>query len=409
MLNSQTIKKDFPIFSARPDLVYLDTTATALKPQTVIDAVTDYYSRYSANVHRGIYTIAEEATAAYEAARKTVMDFIGAKDVREIIFTRGTTEGLNLVAYTLGKELIDEKSEVVVSIAEHHSNFVPWQTLAFENGAAFKVVELNKDGVVSLTTEEEVNAVITERTKIVALTYVSNVVGVINPLKKIISLIKKKNPQTIVVVDGAQAAPSVEINVTDLGADFFTFSGHKLMGPTGIGVLWGRYDLLSTMYPFQYGGEMIDDVSVTASTFAAPPQRFEAGTPPIAEAIGLAAAISYVQKIGKKEILAHERLLWDRLFNELKENKRIRLIGPASSVERVGIFSFSHERVHPHDLSDICSKDNVCVRAGHHCAMPLHKSMSLPASTRVSIYAYTTEKDIEKFLASLSKAEKLLG
>ncbi|OGK64770.1 hypothetical protein A2313_02130 [Candidatus Roizmanbacteria bacterium RIFOXYB2_FULL_41_10] len=392
------LKHDFPIFQNQPDLVYLDSTATALKPQIVIDSLTEYYQEYSANVFRGLYPISELATNKYEQARQTVADFIKAKDVAEVIFVRGTTEALNLIAYSLPRAVFKPGDEIVTSVVEHHANFVPWQRLALVVGGRFKVVNLDQD----------LDQVVTKKTKILALNYVSNVLGTINPLKQMIKRARQINPKIMIVVDAAQAAPSLSIDVNDLDCDFLCFSGHKLMGPTGIGVLWGKRQYLEMMNPFQYGGDMIDQVSIERTTFAPLPHKFEAGTPHIAGAIGLAAAINYLSGFDFSAILKHERHLWQASYEILKENPNIKILGSANWQNRTGILAFYHTKIHAHDLAQILANDQICVRAGHHCAMPLHTAFKIGASVRLSFYLYNTIEDVKRFGKSLKKAEKLL-
>ena len=407
-MDSKKIRKDFPIYTNRPNMVYLDSTATTLKPQAVIDAVTRYYSTYSANVFRGIYDISEEATAAYESARAVAASFIGASDASEVIFTRNTTESLNLIAYGLGRQLCNAESEIVVSMAEHHSNFVPWQQLIGESGGTFKVVEVNNMGIVPLDDKKIAEKIISKKTVFVALFYASNVLGSINPIKNIIKTIKSINPNTIVVVDAAQAVSSIPIRVNDLGCDFLAFSGHKVLGPTGIGVLWGKKALLEQMFPLQYGGEMISEVTVKDTKFAPLPHKFEAGTPHIAGAIGLSAALQYIQKLGLPTIKKHVQEITTYALKRLRQNPHITILGPNNPAKRIGIVSFVHKKIHPHDLSQILAKHQVCIRAGHHCAMPLHTSMGVIASARASFYIYTTKKDIDTFIDAIANAEKIL-
>ncbi|MFA6005491.1 MAG: SufS family cysteine desulfurase [Patescibacteria group bacterium] len=407
MLNTTNIRKDFPIFTSSKNLVYLDSAATALKPRAVIDAMHDYYEMYSANIHRGIYGISEKATQNYEAARDTAARFIHAASRDEIVFTHGTTEGLNLLAYTLGRLTVDKNSEIVVSMAEHHSNFVPWQQLVAENGAQLKVIDTDEEGIVPLDTVEKAERIITEKTKLVCLYFVSNVLGTMNPIRNICAAVKKVNPKTIVIIDAAQAAPSQPIDVQELGCDFMVFSSHKMCGPTGFGVLWGRKALLEELPPFQFGGDMIERVTLSETAFKTAPGKFEAGTPHIAGAIGLDAALKYLETVSLAEVFQHELRLGDVLRNELKKNKYIELISPAESKYRTGIVTFNHKKVHPHDLASVLAKNNVCIRAGHHCAMPLHEKLGLAASARVSLYLYNNEFDIEMLLSGISRAEKI--
>jgi cysteine desulfurase / selenocysteine lyase len=407
MLTLNEIKKQFPIFKSQPGLVYLDSTATALKPQSVIDKLKEYYEQYSANVFRGVYRISEKATAEYEDSRKIVADFINAKDSRELIFTRGSTEGLNLIAYSLGREIVEEGDEMVTTIMEHHSNFVPWQQLAMENGASLKVIDINESGKL-LIDNKELNEIITEKTKILALTYVSNVLGTINPVKEIIAEVKRINPKVIVVVDAAQAVPHQVIDVQDLGCDFLVFSGHKMLGPTGVGGLWGRYEILDKMFPFQFGGDMIEEVLLEKTTFKKPPQKFEAGTPAIAEVIALKEAVKFLQSCGLAEIQKHEESLVRYTIDKLNESfgSDIKITGPRD--ERTGIVAFTFKKYHPHDIAQILDEDNVAVRAGHHCAMPLHRRLKLAATVRASFYLYNNEEDTEKLIKGLKKVNKIL-
>lgn len=406
-MDVKAIRNDFPIYKENPSLVYLDSTATTLKPQAMIDAVDRYYSEYSANVFRGIYELSEKATKEYEDARKTVAQFIGGRE-DEVIFTRNTTESLNLIAYGLGRKVCTAGSEIVVSMAEHHSNFVPWQQLAAESGGTFKVLEVDENGVVPLFDPKIAKKIITKKTVLLALFHASNVLGSVNPIKEIIQTVKSINPHVIVVVDSAQAISSIPMRVTELGCDFMAFSGHKVLGPTGIGVLWGKRELLDSMFPFQYGGEMIREVTIQNTVFALPPHKFEAGTPHIAGAIGLAYALKYIQNIGVLNIKKHIQSCTKYALKCLQENPNIEIIGPKDPKLRIGIISFTHKRIHPHDLSQILADNNVCIRAGHHCAMPLHKALGVSASARASFHLYTTKKDIDMLIDGIAKAEKLL-
>lgn len=404
MFDPKTIKKDFPIFQNDPTLVYLDSGATSLKPKQVIDKITEYYNQYSANVFRGIYKISERATEEYEKTREVTAKFINAQNPEEIIFTRNATESLNLIAYSLGRGIIDANSEIVTTIMEHHSNFVPWQMLATENGATFKIIDVDEKGY--LANLDKLNQIITGRTKILALTYVSNVLGTINPVKEIIQKAKKINPNIIVVVDAAQAVPHMKIDVKDLGCDFLVFSSHKMFGPTGVGVLWGKYNLLDAMYPFLYGGEMIEEVSVEKTVFKKPPLKFEAGTPNIADVIAFKEAISYMENIGMENIRAHEKEITEYGINRLNEEfeKKIKILGPDKIQDRGGIIAFTFEKIHPHDIAQILDEDNVAIRAGYHCAMPLHAYFGISASARISLHIYNDRDDIDKLVESLKKA-----
>lgn len=405
MIDPVRIKKDFPIFKTKPDLVYLDSTATSFKPASVVESLNRYYKEYSANVYRGVYEISEQATQEYEATRSIVAEFIHAKP-NEIIFTRNTTESINLVAYALGRTIINEGDEIVTTVAEHHSNFVPWQQLAFENGANFKVIDIDEDGNLLL---EPMEKIITKKTKIFALAHVSNVLGLVNPLKKIISRAKKINPNIIVVVDGAQGVPHLPINVSDLGCDFYAFSSHKMLGPTGVGVLWGRYGLLKQMPAFNFGGEMIREVYIEKTVFKDPPQKFEAGTPHIAGVIALKEAVRYLKKIGLEVIHAYEQVLVRYAVKRLQaEFKRdIRLVVP-DHPDKSGILAFVFHNYHPHDVAQILDEEKICVRAGHHCTMPLHKRLGFQATTRASFYLYNTTNDIDNLVKGLYRVHKTL-
>lgn len=408
MLNVHKIKSDFPIFKKNPDLTYLDSAATSLKPKVMINKLIEYYESYSANIKRGIYKISEKATEEYEKTRDIVANFIGAKNHSEIIFTRSTTESINLVVYGLGRKIINRGDEIAVSIMDHHSNFVPWQQLAFEIGADFKVIEIDKEGRLLATKDFE--KIITKKTKILALPYVSNVLGTINPIKEIAKRAKRVNPSIITVIDAAQAVGHMNVDVSDLGCDFLAFSGHKILGPTGVGVLWGKREILYDMFPFQYGGEMIKEVSLNETVFADTPEKFEAGTPAIADVIALKEGILYLQNLGLNTILNHEAQLISYASGRLKEEfgKRITIFGPSEKESRTGVVSFAIGGLHPHDVATILDEKNICIRAGHHCAMPLHKKLGIPASLRASFYIYNDEPDVERLITNLRKAEKIL-
>lgn len=393
MLDSKEIKKDFPIFQNQPDFVYLDSTATALKPQSVINALTEYYSHYSANIFRGVYDISEKATTAYEETREVVKDFIDAETAKEIVFTRNATESINLFVNGV-KDTLQKGDEIVTTIAEHHSNFVPWQQLAKQRGLTFTVATSN-------------TFTISKKTKILAITYVSNVLGTSNPIKEIVQRARKINPHIIILVDGAQAVPHMKISVKNLDCDAFVFSSHKMLGPTGVGVLWVRKELLETLNPYQYGGEMIRSVSISETQFADLPHRFEAGTPHIAGVIALKEAVSYLQKIGLDTIHRHEielaQYCYDTLAKEFKT--AITIIGPKK--RQSGIVAFMLKGAHAHDVAQLLNEDNIAVRAGHHCAMPLHNHLGIEASVRASFYLYNTKEDVERLGKSLKKVMKV--
>lgn len=407
-MDIKSIKKDFPIFSHHPNLIYLDSTATSLKPQVVIDKEIEYYEKYSANVFRGVYKISEKATEEYEETRVVVSQFIHANKPEEIIFTRSTTESLNLVAYSLGRKIIGEGDEIVTTIMEHHSNFVSWQQLALENGAIFKVIDLDEEGYLELRNLEKI---ILKKTKIFALTYVSNVLGTINPIKEIVKAVKSINPKVIVVVDAAQAVPHMKVDVQDLGCDFLAFSSHKMLGPTGVGVLWGRYELLDEMFPFNFGGEMIQEVYIDKTIFKRPPHKFEAGTPHIAGVIALKEAIKYLNVVGLELIQKHEKALMSYCINTMIHSfgNRIKILGPKDVEDRGGIIAFTFANFHPHDIAQILDENEICIRAGHHCAMPLHNRLGINASARVSFYIYSTKDDIDKLVEGFKKVARVLG
>lgn len=406
MIDIKAVKKQFPILIDQPDLIYLDSTATSLKPKIVVDKIKEYYEKYSANIFRGIYPMSEKATTEFEETRQIVSEFINANKPEEIIFTRNTTESLNLLAYSLGRKIIEPGDEIATTIMEHHSNFVPWQVLASEVGATFKIVDINDEGYLKINWNE----VITKKTKILTLTHVSNVLGTINPVKKIITDVKKINPKIIVIVDAAQAVPHLKIDVKDLGADFIVFSSHKMLGPTGVGVLWGKEQLLKEMYPFMYGGDMISEVYIDRTTFKEPPHKFEAGTPAIGEVIGFKEAINFLNKIGMDKVREHEKQLTAYCFKTLKKEfgEKIRFYGPADIEDRSGVITFSFDKFHPHDIAQILADQGICVRAGHHCAMPLHTRLGVPATVRASFYLYNDKNDIERLINGLNKVRKIL-
>lgn len=388
------VKNDFPIFHKHPDLVYLDSAATALKPQRVLDKVKEYHTDYTANVHRGLYPIAQKATDEYEKARQTVADFLNA-DIAEVVFTRGTTEAINLVAYSFGRKVLKKGDAVVVSEIEHHSNIVPWHIIAQEKQAKLLWWEMEEGG--TLDTEKLKKLLERHSVKIVAITGASNVVGTMPPIAQIIKLAHDSG--AVVVVDAAQWAVHDEIDVKKLDIDFLALSGHKLYGPTGIGVLYGKSALLDGMPPFMGGGEMIREVTKEKITYNGLPYKFEAGTMPIAQAIGLGAAIEYLQEIGFAKVKQHEHELIRYGLEQLKELPGLTILGPGR--DRGPLFSFTIESIHPHDLGTLLGDKNICVRAGHHCAMPVHKAYGIPASTRASFGVYTTKEDIDRLVNAL--------
>lgn len=406
------IRSLFPIYQNQPNLVYLDSTATSLKPKSVVDKIREYYEEYSANVFRGIYPMSEKATVEFEETRTIVSGFINANNSNEIVFTRNATESLNLLAYSLGRKILESGDEIVTTIMEHHSNFVPWQVLTSEVGATFKIIDINEEGYLDLENNKSntLKQIITKRTKILALTYVSNVLGTINPIKEIVSIAKSINPNIIIILDAAQAAPHLKMDVQDLGADFIVFSSHKMLGPTGVGVLWGKEKLLKEMYPFMYGGDMISEVYIDKTIYKDPPHKFEAGTPAIGEIIAFKEAIKFLKEVGMEKISEHEKKLTKIAIDRLTSTfgGEIKILGPRNVKDHNGIISFSFGKYHPHDISQILADNGICVRAGHHCAMPLHTRLKLPATVRASFYIYNDEKDVERLVGGLKEVKKIL-
>lgn len=406
-LNIDAIRADFPILhqehSAGVPLIYLDSTATSQKPRQVIDAITDYYVRSNANVHRGIYALSEAATAAYEEARKKVRRFINAGSKREVIFTRGTTESINLVAQTWGRANLNPGDTVLSTVMEHHSNIVPWQILSAEKGFDLRFITLTPDGQLDLDSFERLLK--ENNVKLVAVTHVSNVVGTINPVKHIIQ--RTHEHGAVVMIDAAQSAPHLKLDVQDLDADFVAFSGHKMLGPTGSGVLYGKRALLEAMPPWQGGGDMIATVTLEGSTWNELPYKFEAGTPSIAEAIGLGVAIDYLESVGMDAIHAHEQALTAHALNQLTEIEGLTIYGPRDAEKRGGLVAFSLAGVHAHDLAQMLDAEGIAVRAGHHCAQPLHDWFKVSATARASFYLYNTFDEIDRLAAALDKARTL--
>ncbi len=398
-------KNDFPIFSqlinGKP-LIYLDSAATAQKPLTVIDALTEYYQCYNANVHRGVYALSSRATEAYEKTREMIKNFIHAEDAKQIIFTKGATESINLVAESFGQLMIKEGDEIIVSEMEHHANIIPWQMLCKKSGAKLKIIPVQDDGTLNI---ESFVQLLNSKTKLVALTHVSHVLGTINPIKEMIQIAHTK--EIAVLIDGAQAIAHLPVNVQDLDCDFYIFSGHKLYGPTGVGILYGKAKWLEKMPPYQTGGQMIKHVSFNYTEFADSPHKFEAGTPPIAQAIGLGKAIEYINHIGFAAIRAHENQLTGYLYERLQSLPNIRVLGSAKS--RIGLFSFVMNNIHAHDIATILDTEGIAVRAGHHCAMPLMERFNVPASVRISLGLYNDNADIDHLIEALKKSILLLG
>ncbi|WP_308206980.1 cysteine desulfurase [Actinoallomurus rhizosphaericola] len=422
-IDVERIRADFPILTRTvrdgKALVYLDSANTSQKPRQVIDAIEDYYARHNANIHRATHQLGEEATEAYEGARIKVANFIGAGSETEVVFTKNISEGINLVAYAMGNAAtagpeaerfrIGPGDEIVITEMEHHSNIVPWQLLAQRTGATLRWFRVTDDGRLDLS---DIDELINERTKIVAVAHQSNVLGTINPVRLIAD--KAHAVGALVLADGAQAVPHMRVNVQELGVDFYGFTAHKLCGPTGIGVLWGRAELLETLPPFLGGGEMIETVAMEGSTFAPPPHKFEAGTMPIAEAAGLGAAIDYLNAVGIDDIAAQQNELLAYALKSLTAVEGVRILGPAEAEDRGTAISFTLEgpdgrEIHPHDVSQVLDAHGIAVRAGHHCARPLHRRFGVTASTRASLYFYNTTADVDALVEGLRETQKFFG
>lgn len=401
MMNVKELRQLFPILDQQVNgkpLVYLDSAATSQKPLSVIEAIDNYYRQYNSNVHRGVHTLGTKATDAYEGAREKVRRFIGAASIEEIIFTRGTTTAINLVAASYGRANVREGDEIVITYMEHHSNIIPWQQVARQTGATLKYIPLQPDGTIRLA---DVEQTVTSNTKIVAVMHVSNVLGTINPVKEIAQIAHKNG--AVVVVDGAQSTPHMKVNVQDIDCDFYAFSGHKMCGPTGIGVLYGKKRLLEQMEPVEFGGEMIDFVGLYESTWKELPWKFEGGTPIIAGAIGLGAAIDFLEQIGLDYIAEHEHRLAQYALEQLSTIDGLTIYGPK---ERAGLVTFNIDGVHPHDVATVLDAEGIAVRAGHHCAQPLMKWLNVTATARASFYLYNTEEEIDALVSALKKTKE---
>jgi cysteine desulfurase / selenocysteine lyase len=405
MFDAKAVRADFPILAveAHPGvpLVYLDSAATSQKPLAVIEAMDRYYRHYNANVHRGIHQLSELATAAYEGARERVARFINAPDPAQVIFTRNTTEAINVVALSWGRANLAPGDEILLTEMEHHSNIVPWQMLAQEKDAVVRYIPFTPEGVLDLA---ELDTLLTEKTRILAFTAMSNVFGTINPVKQLVTAAQAVG--AITVVDAAQSVPHTPVDVQELGCDFLAFSAHKMCGPTGIGVLYGKRDLLEAMPPVMGGGDMIRRVRLEGSVWNELPWKFEAGTPSIAEAIGLGAAVDYLSAVGMEAIHAHEQYVTGYALEALSEVDGLTLYGPPVS-QKGGVATFSLKGVHPHDVAQILDQDGVAVRAGHHCAMPIHHKLNLPATARASFYLYTLPEEVDKLVAGLGRVKKV--
>ncbi|WP_277674179.1 cysteine desulfurase [Piscibacillus halophilus] len=403
MLN-ETVRKQFPILDQEVNehsLVYLDSAATSQKPQSVIDALNEYYQRYNSNVHRGVHTLGTRATEGYEGAREKVKSFINANSIKEVIFMRGTTTAINTVAHSYGKEKLSEGDEIVLTKMEHHSNIIPWQQVAKVTGATLKYLPLQEDGTISL---DDVRELVTSKTKIVAMGHVSNVLGTINPIKEVAKIAHENG--AVIVVDGAQSVPHMSVDVQELDVDFYAFSAHKMCGPTGIGVLYGKQHLLENMEPVEFGGEMIDFVNLYDSTWKELPWKFEGGTPIIAGAIGLGAAIDFLNDVGMEAIEEHEQELANYALEQMEQIDGITIFGPR---ERAGLVTFNLDDVHPHDTATALDSLGIAVRAGHHCAQPLMKELQVTATARASFYLYNSKKDVDQLVEGLRKTKEYFG
>jgi cysteine desulfurase / selenocysteine lyase len=407
MFDVDTVRRDFPILNREihgKKLVYLDNAATSQKPRSVIDAISSYYEEYNSNVHRGIHTLSEEATDAFEQARLKVARFIKAPSTRGIVFVRNTTEAINLVAQAWARKRLKPGDEILLSRMEHHSNLIPWQLAAKETGAKLRFIHLNIDGTMNLSNIDEL---INDRTKLVAVSHMSNVLGTINPVRQLADLAHAKG--ALMLADGAQSVPHMPVDVTELGCDFLAFSGHKMLGPTGTGVLWGRESVLEEMDPFLGGGSMIMEVSCETATWNEIPQKFEAGTPDVAGAIGLGAAIDYLQALGMENVRKHEVEVTTYALEKLAEVPDLMIFGPRDAAVRGGVISFNLLDVHPHDLGTILDQEGVAIRAGHHCCQPLMKWLDVSATARASFYIYNRPDEVDALVSALNKAREMLG
>lgn len=407
MMDARVLRKDFPIFdevvNGHP-LVYLDSAATSQKPNQVLDIVQSYYRRENSNVHRGVHTLGTRATEAYEGAREKVARFIHAPSPQQVVFTRGTTESINMIAYGYARLRLKKGDEIVLPPSEHHSNLIPWQQVAKATGASLKYLPLQDDGTIRL---EDVESTVTNATKIVAIAHVSNVLATIHPISEIAEIAHRHG--ALIVVDGAQSVPHLPIDVEQLGCDFLAFSGHKMCGPTGIGVLYGKRELLDEMEPTYFGGEMIDLVELHESTWKETPWKFEGGTPIIAGAVGLGAAVDYLGDIGMDHIREHDEHLAQLAMERLSAIDGVELYGPAPNVVRGGLVTFNLKGVHPHDVATVLDSQGVAVRAGHHCAQPLMRMLKVAATARASFYLYNTEEDVEALVFALEQAKEFFG
>lgn len=404
---ARTIKEEFPIFKNRGNkFIYLDSASTSQKPQAVIDAVANFYAKHNSNVHRGIYTLSEEATSLYEGARDKVAKFISASSTPEVVFTSNTNESINLVVFGWAKKFLQEGDYVVLSEMEHHANIVPWQRLRDEIG--IKLYHIPFDEQFRLQYHKLLTAIPTSKIKVVSLTHVSNVLGTINPIKEIVQFLDNNDIKARVIVDAAQSAPHLPLDVQDLGCDFLAFSGHKMLGPSGIGVLWGKQELLEEMDPLVFGSHMISQVTKDTFTYAELPWKFEPGTGHLEAAVGLGAAIDYLSDVGFESIMTREQELVDYTLQTFKQVIDLQLYGPTTVNDRLGVFSFNVGGVHAHDVAEILNRTGVCVRSGHHCAQPLMQVLDVPATVRASLYLYNDKRDIDKFVEGLLTVRSIL-
>lgn len=432
-MNSTKIRQDFPILSRKVNgklLAYLDNAATSQKPRQVIEAIADYYRRSNANVHRGIHTLSVEATEMMENARKKVAKFVGIADSAEIIFVRNATEGINLVAYSWGRLNVGKNDEIVLTVAEHHSNFVVWQQLAIENGAVLKIVPIDENGEID---ELAFGKALTKRTKLVTFFHVSNVLGTINDVYSLRSTVHRLAPKAKILIDGAQAVPHMPVDIDSIGADFYVFTGHKMLGPTGIGVLWAKRELLEQMPPFLFGGEMISKVSFDRTTWNELPWKFEAGTPNIAGVVGLGAAVEYLEKVGMSDVRKHEVELTEYAFERLSKISEVTIYGPMDAERRGGVISFNvgsspqgrtitsssresgvsrrsrEVSIHAHDVASILDSEGIAIRSGHHCAQPLMEFLGISSAARASFYIYNTKEELDRLVAGVEKVKQVFG
>jgi cysteine desulfurase/selenocysteine lyase len=396
-------RSDFPLLAGNPELHYLDSAATSQKPRAVLDAMMHYYTHDNANPHRGAYALSARATERYHEARERIAAFVGVRDASRLIFTRGTTESLNLVASAWGRANVAAGDEIVITGLEHHANFVPWQQLANEVGAALRICRITPDGHIDL---DHMASLVGQRTKVVAFSHVSNALGTINPVAELCAIARRAG--AVVMCDGAQAAPHLPLSIDDLDVDFYAFSGHKMLGPMGAGVLVGRREILETMPPYQTGGDMIEYVGDEHTTWNVLPHKFEAGTPNVGDAVGLAAACEYLGRIGMAKVREHEQAITALATSRLCALPDVRVYGPAPA-ERSGVVSFTVGDIHPHDLATILDEVGVCVRAGHHCAQPLMRRLNVPATARASFYVYNTEADVDALVAGVDHARHVFG